>query len=334
MRGSSAAWGAAQPGEVTTKSASAAAASDPLVLFLCGRKEWTHSLRIEWEGGRRSPAGGVSGGGAWLRGLRLVVTERASGDVQIGTLSVALEAPPPFDGSSVPGGVAADTPSVDVEHADRTAALLADMDSPTYASATDVRRRLLGTGPWRLGGSLGNVHLLAGGLMLAGRSLGRWHAVYDGGGGGGVLLQMPRADTFRLRVQCWHLEPVAPAALTAADLVWSRPASRCFPTCSDATHPLTQSESGSSPIAQRAMGRPDWTWAGIPGLRFTFNAAQGGGVLVTPWGHGSWGIVPTRGDVLFAEFAQKRHMLRFDKEVRAFTSTRCDDGEIVKGLAK
>lgn len=66
-------------------------------------------------------------------------------------------------------------------------------------------------------------------------------------------------------------------------------------------------------------------------MRFTFSAAEGGGVLVTPWGHGEWGIVPSRGDVLFAEFAQKRHMLRFEKDMGAFVSTRCDDGERVQG---
>ena len=116
-----------------------------------------------------------------------------------------------------------------------------------------------------------------------------------------------------------------------ADLVWSHPASRCFPSCSDRTHALTRSEKETSALAKRAISQPSaWTWAGISGMRFTFSEADGG-VLVTPWGHGSWGIVPSRDDVLVAEFAQKRHMLRFERERQAFVSTRCDDGEVVQG---
>jgi hypothetical protein len=34
---------------------------------------------------------------------------------------------------------------------------------------------------------------------------------------------------------------------------------------------------------QAAM-RGEWTWAGIPGMRFEMQG--GGAVLVTPWGHG------------------------------------------------
>ena len=74
-----------------------------------------------------------------------------------------------------------------------------------------------------------------------------------------------------------------------------------------------------------------WSWAGIPGMRFVYSANDGGGLLITPWGHGSWGVVPSRDDVLVAEFAQKRHMLLFDRQRDAFVSTRCDDGEVVQG---
>ena len=53
--------------------------------------------------------------------------------------------------------------------------------------------------------------------------------------------------------------------------------------------------------------RDEWTWSGIPGMRFEMQGANA--VLVTPWGHGTWGVVPSRTDVLFAEFAQQVHML-------------------------
>ena len=68
------------------------------------------------------------------------------------------------------------------------------------------------------------------------------------------------------------------------------------------------------------------------GAELAVEGAEGGGVLVTPWGHGTWGIVASRPrDVLVAEFAQKRHMLRFEESGRCFVSTRCDDGEVVRG---
>ena len=79
----------------------------------------------------------------------------------------------------------------------------------------------------------------------------------------------------------------------------------------------------------QAVMRDQWTWSGIPGMRFEMQAANA--VLVTPWGHGTWGTVPSRADVLFAEFAQQRHMLLFDIEQGTFVSTRCSDGEVVHG---
>ena len=59
----------------------------------------------------------------------------------------------------------------------------------------------------------------------------------------------------------------------------------------------------------QAVMRDEWTWSGIPGMRFELQGANA--VLVTPWGHGTWGVVPSRTDVLFAEFAQQVHMLLF-----------------------
>ena len=132
-------------------------------------------------------------------------------------------------------------------------------------------------------------------------------------------------------MNCWHMEAEGEAG--HADLVWKHPASRCFPTCSEGTHSLNAAERDASPLAKHVL-RPGsrWSWAGIAGMEFTFDEAHGGGVLITPWGHGTWGIVASRGDVLVAEFAQKRHMLRFERPHQAsFVSTRCDDGEVVAG---
>ena len=75
-----------------------------------------------------------------------------------------------------------------------------------------------------------------------------------------------------------------------------------------------------------------WSWgSNRDGMRFEMHATSHEGLLVTPWGHGSWGIVPSRTDVLVAEFAQQRHMLKFDASEPRFVSTRCSDGDVVKG---
>ena len=42
-------------------------------------------------------------------------------------------------------------------------------------------------------------------------------------------------------------------------------------------------------------------------MRFELSNEAPAGLLVTPWGHGEWGVVPSRADVLYAEFAQQRY---------------------------
>lgn len=353
----SAAWAASTDGE---------AGSDPIVLYLCGRSAWTHSLRLE-RAGSTLIANNTAEQPAWsglLRSLRLVITERSSGDILHGTLNLP-RAPAPWDASlhkstrqeprtrvllsNASSAAASALPSTQ----ELTAAVRGLEDAPRDVSAAAARRRLVGTGPWRLYGSLRiALHLLSGGLahieglgsaLASDRVLGQWRVEHDGTASGAayVLLQYERygkAQAARLKVRCWHLEEVvleggwvSHTEPAGASLVWSRPASRCFPTCTESTHALTRSEKDTSVLAKRAMGMATWTWAGIPGLKFSFSEADGGGLLVTPWGHGSWGIVSSRDDVLVAEFAQKRHMLLFSKKEAAFTSTRCDDGEVVHG---
>lgn len=183
------------------------------------------------------------------------------------------------------------------------------------------------------------MYLLAHGVAFYARSssFGRWRAQVDAGkpavvlhGGGTRTLAIfaMQESEVRLDVDCWRLS----SSSVSAELVWRRPASRCFPTCSDVTHQLTGAEYRGSRLAQR-VGQYKWTWAGIAGLEFTFPQAEQVGVLVTPWGHGEWGITPSRDDVLVAEFAQQRHMLRFEHATASFVSTRCSDGEVVRGTA-
>ena len=334
-------WGSAAWGASVGVLDAADAHGDPIVLFLCGRDKWTHSLRIT------RTADGTA--------RELTVTARGSGEVSLGALDETATRPPaPWleaDGTPTRHGVGpgtSTTPPASTTTSPKdelVAALLGQEDRVLDRTPQQVRARLLGTGPYRFHGTA-TLHFLAHGLAYVeapgGGVLGRWRALVDPVEGASVLLQYPpkgrdRVKVLTIRVRCWHLEvvPSADQPAASADLVWSRPASRCFPTCSDVTHPLTAREATSSRLAQRVIragaASAPWTWAGIPGLRFTFSEAEQSGLLITPWGHGSWGIVPSRGDVLVAEFAQKRHMLKFETNDEAFVSTRCDDGELVRG---
>ena len=105
----------------------------------------------------------------------------------------------------------------------------------------------------------------------------------------------------------------------------------------------------------RAVSGTKWKWGGVPGFEF-----KPGGVLVTPWGTGTWGIVAAAGggaggaaaappaggaevapedqvkrcaDCLFADFANANHNIRFDLGAAppTFKSVRVGDFEVVRG---
>lgn len=303
---------------------------DPIVLYFCGRHKPTHSLRVVRDG---------AAPGGW----RLVVTSRPGGEVRFGTLHAAsanatLRSTLRARRAGVPGGSDATGDAA----GDAAAAIVATDRAAADGDASSVRRRLVGTGPWRLG-SLLDTYLLRDGAVFSGvwpragrDAVGSWsveHGAAAHGRGGIVTVSVPGHAPSRWSVDCWRLTPIESSGRSpaAAELVWAHPASRCFPTCSDATHPLAEHETGGL-LASLVMTR-SYSWAGNrEGMRFTFSKAEGG-VLVTPWGHGTWGVVPSRADVLVAEFAQQRHMLKFDAQARSFVSTRCADGEVVPGSA-
>ena len=66
------------------------------------------------------------------------------------------------------------------------------------------------------------------------------------------------------------------------------------------------------------------------------------GKLVTPWGSGVWGCLPTGVDYndegfckdgcLFADFGSALHNIRFDTALKSFDSYRLGDGAHVAGL--
>ena len=81
----------------------------------------------------------------------------------------------------------------------------------------------------------------------------------------------------------------------------------------------------SAELARRVLGSKGGQWGQIKGFGF-----EPQGVLKTPWGRGKWGVLPERPGVIFADFGGGKHELLFDAWP-AFVSTRCSDGEIVKG---
>jgi len=74
------------------------------------------------------------------------------------------------------------------------------------------------------------------------------------------------------------------------------------------------------------------TWSGIKGLNF-----RSGGMLDTPWGVGSWGVLrgcgvacSTQTDQLFADFIGQQHMVTLHKDGwPKLNSMRCADFENV-----
>ena len=83
----------------------------------------------------------------------------------------------------------------------------------------------------------------------------------------------------------------------------------------------------SDPMIARVLNKK-LDWGGCIGC-LTFSD---GGTLQTSWGAGRWGkaSTPTFKEVVFAQFVNAVHLLRFN-EAGEFVSTRCSDGEEVKG---
>ena len=76
-------------------------------------------------------------------------------------------------------------------------------------------------------------------------------------------------------------------------------------------HPLTREEGAASSLAQWVTRQSNWSWAGV--TPFTFLPA---GDLSTPWGRGTWGLVPQpageAASALFADFAGTHTVLQFE----------------------
>ena len=101
-------------------------------------------------------------------------------------------------------------------------------------------------------------------------------------------------------------------------------------------HTLSPQEGSTSALAAFVTRSANWSWAGV--TPFVFEPA---GMLSTPWGKGTWGLVPgpqtqsTPPPWLFADFAGTHTVLEFEPVDEVpfgmFASTRCADGDIVIG---
>lgn len=78
-------------------------------------------------------------------------------------------------------------------------------------------------------------------------------------------------------------------------------------------------------LARRVLAAGAARWGAVKGMRF-----EPRGALQTPWNRGTWGVLPDRPSTLFADFGGAQHELAFEAWPE-FTSTRCSDGEVVRG---
>lgn len=110
---------------------------------------------------------------------------------------------------------------------------------------------------------------------------------------------------------------------------------------------ITAAETSRSPLATRVLNSR-WKWSGIDGLEFALN-----GVLKTPWGDGSWGVVTSSSsgggsnaaghgaadfverctDCLFMDFGNANHnvMFNWDASPPTFKAVRIGDLVSVSG---
>jgi hypothetical protein len=88
--------------------------------------------------------------------------------------------------------------------------------------------------------------------------------------------------------------------------------------------------SDSAPLSGDISGSGPWFWAGSGTLAFLR-----GGLLITPWGEGSWGVSRKDGEVaptnaVFADFANSQHTVRMhNPSCMRMQSKRKADGDVV-----
>ncbi len=92
-----------------------------------------------------------------------------------------------------------------------------------------------------------------------------------------------------------------------------------------ARSPKWQDGDETRPAVARLMGTGPWAWAGITTMAFL-----GGGVLVTPWGQGTYHPDPANEDAAVLTFAGNDHVVTVDA-CHKFVSYRATDQQRVEG---
>ena len=96
------------------------------------------------------------------------------------------------------------------------------------------------------------------------------------------------------------------------------------------TRPAADAAADGAPLLREIAGSGPWFWAGSGPFGF-----MRGGVLITPWGTGTWGVTRSDGeeapsDAVFADFANSQHALRMNvPECLRMQSRRKADGDVV-----
>jgi len=220
--------------------------------------------------------------------------------------------------------------------------------------------RLRGTGPWAWG-QIGRLFFYARGVAYASplghpaptlADVGRW--VVDTASGTPVVKLTLCGAEYALRFSepdehRWTFTAVDAASRQAIDAVGvlsdrrqlatvtaddlpflpGEPAARTRPPV-DPKAQLLGGQPPGAPLVGDVAGTGPWFWAGSGPLSF-----MRGGVLITPWGEGVWGVKRSSGeeaptDAIFADFAGSEHTVRMHNPgCLRMKSVRKADGDVV-----
>jgi hypothetical protein len=211
----------------------------------------------------------------------------------------------------------------------------------TVEATSGIGALLRGTGPWQWG-SISRLFLFSRGVVyVPGTSppvrgpVGRWKAHTKGGEEAVQLTLCGKTYTLRFAdaTAPWAFEATGSDGATTSGsladrrqhtqlLLADQPVEHTRPTPNDVATP--------PPLLGEVAGSGPWFWAGSGPLGF-----MRGGVLITPWGEGVWGVTRSSGDkadadTVFADFANSQHNVKMhNPQCIRMSSRRKADGDRV-----
>mmetsp|Transcript_39874 Transcript_39874/g.66165 ORF Transcript_39874/g.66165 Transcript_39874/m.66165 type:complete len:743 (+) Transcript_39874:14-2242(+) len=222
-------------------------------------------------------------------------------------------------------------------------------DSPLYdlsklpLEQPGLGELLRGTGPWNWG-SLDSLYLFARGVAYASfgtnqGAMGRWSVA----AGSTDQLDLELCDkSYRLT----FADPTAPWAFSSLNIDTQAKGHGVLPDVTQHLQTMLPppaanlrlahfgsglATGGNASFAEELAGSGPWSWAGNSPLAFLR-----GGVLLTPWGRGNWGVTRRQGaetaasTEVFADFAGSEHTVRLlDSMCLRLQSSRKSDGDRV-----